>query len=74
MRPSAHSLLTYDQGSTGIQIVTALQARVKMLTHLIRDKTWLPPPCSIETLLKFVVKSPDGTGCKSPLHHVVMQR
>ncbi|VDB82952.1 unnamed protein product [Peniophora sp. CBMAI 1063] len=48
-------------GSTGIQIVTALQPRVKTLTHFIRDKTWLPPPCSLEVLLKLVERGPEST-------------
>ncbi|VDB82949.1 unnamed protein product [Peniophora sp. CBMAI 1063] len=45
-------------GSTGIQIVAALQPRVRMLTNFIRATTWLSPTVGIETMLTAVGKEP----------------
>ncbi|KAI0027324.1 hypothetical protein K488DRAFT_61956 [Vararia minispora EC-137] len=47
-------------GSTGIQIVAALQPRVGHLTNFVRNKTWLSTSFSSAKLLELLNRSPDS--------------
>ncbi|KZV69317.1 FAD/NAD-binding domain-containing protein [Peniophora sp. CONT] len=48
-------------GSTGIQVVTALQPGVKSLTNFIRNNTWLAASFSIRRLQELTGRAPDST-------------
>ncbi|VDB82950.1 unnamed protein product [Peniophora sp. CBMAI 1063] len=48
-------------GSTGIQLVTALQPRVKSLTNFIRGKTWLSTSFSVDKLQELAGREPGST-------------
>lgn len=48
------------QGSSGIQIVAALQPKVKKLVNYVRGKTWLPPPLGSTTVAHLLGREPGG--------------
>ena len=53
----------YIKGSSGIQIVTALQPRAKTLTSFIRAKSWVLPGLGVDMMLKATGKEPDSDDC-----------
>ena len=54
----------HEQGSTGIQLVPALQPRAKTLTHLIRGKGWVTMALSSDVMLSLTGKEPETTDCR----------
>ncbi|EJD00095.1 FAD/NAD-binding domain-containing protein [Fomitiporia mediterranea MF3/22] len=47
-------------GSSGLQIVPALQPRVKHLYNYVRGKTWLAPPFASHKLLELMKRDPNA--------------
>ncbi|EIW55631.1 FAD/NAD-P-binding domain-containing protein [Trametes versicolor FP-101664 SS1] len=47
-------------GSSGIQMVAALQPKVKRLVNYVRGKTWLPPPLGNTTVARLLGREPGG--------------
>ncbi|KAI0053474.1 FAD/NAD-P-binding domain-containing protein [Auriscalpium vulgare] len=48
-------------GSSGIQIVAALQPRVAELTNFVRSKTWISASFSVTKLLEITGRKPEST-------------
>ncbi|KAI0057669.1 FAD/NAD-P-binding domain-containing protein [Artomyces pyxidatus] len=48
-------------GSSGIQIVAALQPKVRAITNFVRGKTWIAASFSVRRLLELVGRTPEST-------------
>ena len=42
------------QGSTAVQIVTALQPKVARLVNYVRGQNWIAPPVAFDSLLRIL--------------------
>ena len=53
------------QGSSAIQIVPALQPRVKKIINFVRGKTWISTPFSGAKMAELMKRDPDAENCRS---------
>ncbi|KAI0289162.1 hypothetical protein B0F90DRAFT_1826663 [Multifurca ochricompacta] len=58
-------------GSSGIQLVTALQSLVKSIVNYIISKTWIGESFSLRTMLEIAGCDPGSDDC---MHHMIFHR